>query len=155
MSEGLPISTSGGTSRPVMRTLSQLQHVPVHSLSRMRRALCQAKFPTEGVALTHLLVISDLDRSWQFYQDVLGATVYREYGGSSCVLNFQGSWLPSFACSIPLLLVYYSCSKRRMCSVLFQTDRAVPIFTREWVKEQRLWPNSNPFFLKSYCSIRS
>jgi catechol 2,3-dioxygenase-like lactoylglutathione lyase family enzyme len=23
----------------------------------------------------------------------LGATVYREYGGTSCVLNFQGSWL--------------------------------------------------------------
>src|SRR5258707_15170958 len=35
ISEGLPISTSAGTSRPVMRTLSQLQYVPVHSLSRM------------------------------------------------------------------------------------------------------------------------
>lgn len=53
----------------------------------------QADFPTEGVALTNLLVISDLARSRQFYQDVLGATIYREYGGTSCVLNFQGSWL--------------------------------------------------------------
>jgi len=50
-------------------------------------------FPTEGVELTHILVISDLERARTFYTDVLGATVYREYGGSSCVLNFQGSWL--------------------------------------------------------------
>ena len=52
--------------------------------------MTQAEFPTEGVALTHLLVISDLERSRHFYRDVLGATVYREYGGTSCVLNFQG-----------------------------------------------------------------
>jgi catechol 2,3-dioxygenase-like lactoylglutathione lyase family enzyme len=52
-----------------------------------------AEFPTEGVALTHLLVISDLDRSRQFYREILGATVSREYGGTSCVLNFQGTWL--------------------------------------------------------------
>jgi lactoylglutathione lyase len=55
--------------------------------------MTQAEFPTEGVALTLLLVVSDVDRSRQFYRDVLGATVYREYGGTSCVLNFQGSWL--------------------------------------------------------------
>ena len=55
--------------------------------------MTQAEFPTEGVALTHLLVISDLERSRHFYRDVLGATVYREYGGTSCVLNFQWSWL--------------------------------------------------------------
>jgi catechol 2,3-dioxygenase-like lactoylglutathione lyase family enzyme len=51
------------------------------------------EFPTEGVVLTLLLVISDMARSQHFYRDVLGATVYREYGGTSCVLNFQGSWL--------------------------------------------------------------
>ena len=28
-----------------------------------------------------------------FYHDVLGATVTREYGGSSCVLRFLGTWL--------------------------------------------------------------
>ena len=55
--------------------------------------MTQAEFPTEGVVLTHLLVVSDMDRSRQFYRDVLGATVYREYGGTSCVLTFQGSWL--------------------------------------------------------------
>src|SRR5437762_8571627 len=55
--------------------------------------MTQAEFPTEGVALTQLLVISHLERSRHFYRDVLGATVYREYGGTSCVLQFQGSWL--------------------------------------------------------------
>lgn len=50
-------------------------------------------FPSEGVELTHLLVVSDVDKSRSFYSDVLGATVYREYGGTSCVLSFQGVWL--------------------------------------------------------------
>ena len=55
--------------------------------------MTQAEFPTQGVELTHLLVVSDMDRSRHFYRDILGAKVYREYGGTSCVLNFQGSWL--------------------------------------------------------------
>ena len=55
--------------------------------------MAQSDFPTEGMALTHLLVISDMTRSRQFYVDVLGATVYREYGGTSCVLSFLGGWL--------------------------------------------------------------
>ena len=50
-------------------------------------------FPGPGVELTHLLVVADLERARHFYRDVLGATVYREYGGTSCVLQFQGSWL--------------------------------------------------------------
>src|SRR2546423_2485388 len=33
--EGLPISPSSGNCRPVMRTLIQLQHVPVHTLITM------------------------------------------------------------------------------------------------------------------------
>jgi catechol 2,3-dioxygenase-like lactoylglutathione lyase family enzyme len=57
------------------------------------RSMAPAEFPTEGVVLTHLLVVSNLDRSRHFYRDVLGASVYREYGGTSCVLLFQGSWL--------------------------------------------------------------
>ncbi len=55
--------------------------------------MTHAEFPTEGVVLTHLFVVSDLDQSRRFYRDVLGATVSREYGGTSCVLTFQGSWL--------------------------------------------------------------
>lgn len=50
-------------------------------------------FPAEGVELTHLLVVSDLNRSRNFYRDVLGAEVYREYEGTSCVLQFLGTWL--------------------------------------------------------------
>lgn len=50
-------------------------------------------FPTEGVEITHILVVADLARAITFYRDVLGATVYREYGDTSCVLQFRGSWL--------------------------------------------------------------
>ena len=53
----------------------------------------ESLFPIEGVELTHILVVADLDRATSFYRDVLGATVYREYGGTSCVLQFQGNWL--------------------------------------------------------------
>lgn len=55
--------------------------------------MAENEFPTQGVALTLLLVVSDMNRSRHFYRDVLGATVYREYGGTSCVLSFQGTWL--------------------------------------------------------------
>ncbi|MDX1647186.1 MAG: VOC family protein [Longimicrobiales bacterium] len=50
-------------------------------------------FPVEGVELTLLLVVSDVERSRRFYTDVLGATLYREYGGTSAVLQFQGTWI--------------------------------------------------------------
>lgn len=52
-----------------------------------------ATFPTEGVELTILRVVEDLERARAFYRDVLGATEVREYGGTSAVLQFQGSWL--------------------------------------------------------------
>ena len=51
------------------------------------------EFPDEGMELTHLLVVSDLARSVTFYLDVVGATVVREYGGTSCVLQFLGTWM--------------------------------------------------------------
>ncbi len=50
-------------------------------------------FPADGMALTHILVVADVERSRAFYVDVLGATVYREYGGTSCVLQAFGTWL--------------------------------------------------------------
>jgi catechol 2,3-dioxygenase-like lactoylglutathione lyase family enzyme len=52
-----------------------------------------ASFPTDGMELTHILVVADLDRARTFYRDVLGAEVVREYGGSSCVLRAFGAWL--------------------------------------------------------------
>ena len=51
-----------------------------------------SEFPSEGMELTHILVVRDLARSAQWYRDVLGASLYREYG-ESAVLSFQGAWL--------------------------------------------------------------
>ncbi|MAT99916.1 MAG: lyase [Anaerolineaceae bacterium] len=51
------------------------------------------EFPLESMALTHILVVSDLDRARNFYRDVLGATIYGEYGGTSIVFDFVGAWL--------------------------------------------------------------
>ena len=50
-------------------------------------------FPAEGMALTHILVVEDLDRARGYYRGVLGASVYREYGGTSVVLQFLETWL--------------------------------------------------------------
>ena len=46
-----------------------------------------ADFPSDGMAVTVLLVVSGLERSVAFYRDVLGATLYREYGGTSAVFS--------------------------------------------------------------------
>jgi lactoylglutathione lyase len=52
-----------------------------------------ASFPADGTELTHILVVADIERARGFYRDVLGAEVYREYAGSSCVLRAFGTWL--------------------------------------------------------------
>jgi lactoylglutathione lyase len=49
-------------------------------------------FPEPDTALTHILVVADPGRSKAWYSDVLGATLYREYG-SSVVLSFASGWL--------------------------------------------------------------
>ena len=49
--------------------------------------------PFENSALTTILVVSDMAKSKTFYVDVLGATIFREYGGDSLVLEFLGNWL--------------------------------------------------------------
>lgn len=50
-------------------------------------------FPEKGVELSTLLVVSDLEASKKFYREVLGAELYREYGGDTCVFEFMGAWL--------------------------------------------------------------
>jgi catechol 2,3-dioxygenase-like lactoylglutathione lyase family enzyme len=50
-------------------------------------------FPAPGTEITHLVVVSDVDRSMGWYVDVLGATVHRAYGGTSVVLQLLGQWL--------------------------------------------------------------
>jgi catechol 2,3-dioxygenase-like lactoylglutathione lyase family enzyme len=59
----------------------------------MRQDRGVSEFPIEGMELTHIMVVSDIDRSRAFYQDVLGAEIFREYGGTSIVLKFLGTWL--------------------------------------------------------------
>lgn len=49
--------------------------------------------PFKNSALTHILVVSDMQAAKQFYTQVLGASVYREYGGDSIVLSFLDNWL--------------------------------------------------------------
>ena len=51
------------------------------------------KFPSKEMELTHILVVSDIKVSRIFYEELLGAEVINEYGGTSCVLKFQGAWL--------------------------------------------------------------
>jgi catechol 2,3-dioxygenase-like lactoylglutathione lyase family enzyme len=43
--------------------------------------------------VTHILVVADPARSRDFWVSVLGAELYREYGGTSVVLRFAGTWL--------------------------------------------------------------
>ena len=50
-------------------------------------------FPTEDVRLGALLVVNDVGRSRDFYRDVLGAKVLREFEGSFCQLEFQETLL--------------------------------------------------------------
>ena len=45
------------------------------------------------VAVTQILVVSDAARSRDFWVEVLGAELYREYGGTSVVLRFAGTWV--------------------------------------------------------------
>ena len=52
-----------------------------------------ALFPAPDLDVTHILVVADLQRSRVWYLDVLGATLYREYGGSSVVLQLGRAWL--------------------------------------------------------------
>ena len=51
------------------------------------------KFPSKEMELTHILVVSDIKVSRIFYEELLGAELINEYGGTSCVLKFQGAWL--------------------------------------------------------------
>lgn len=50
-------------------------------------------FPDSTSEITTILVTDDIEASQKFYSDVLGAELYREYGGTSLVYQFLGSWL--------------------------------------------------------------
>lgn len=50
-------------------------------------------FPDRDLAVTNILVVADIARSRAWYLDVLGATLYGEYGGTSVVLQLGTAWL--------------------------------------------------------------
>lgn len=47
----------------------------------------------EASALTHMLVVADAQRSRDWYVEMLDATVFGEYGGTSVVLELLGNWI--------------------------------------------------------------
>jgi len=47
--------------------------------------------PSEGVLVTHLLIVADQDRSREFYRSVMGAEVVRER--DPVMLRLSNSWL--------------------------------------------------------------
>ncbi|WP_278234561.1 VOC family protein [Isoptericola sp. AK164] len=47
----------------------------------------------EASALTHMLVVTDVERSRDWYVRVLDAQVVGEYGGTSVVLQLLASWI--------------------------------------------------------------
>ena len=49
--------------------------------------------PLSGTAVTRLMVVRDVAVSRRWYEEVLGAELYREYGGSSAVMQLNGTWL--------------------------------------------------------------
>ncbi len=71
----------------------------------------QHDFPTAGVELRHLLVVSNYARSLAFYRDVLGATVVREFPGT---LTFH-----------------------RICSTFFKLGRCMWRNKMEWCSRLR------------------
>jgi len=49
--------------------------------------------PFNESELTTILVVSDMKKSKSFYVDILGAELFREYGGTSVVLKFLDKWI--------------------------------------------------------------
>ena len=49
--------------------------------------------PFSGSELTTILVVSDMIKSKSFYVDILGAELFREYGGTSVVLKLLSHWI--------------------------------------------------------------
>ena len=47
--------------------------------------------PSEGLLVTHLLIVSDQDRSRQFYHRIMGAEIVRER--DPVALRLSNSWL--------------------------------------------------------------
>jgi catechol 2,3-dioxygenase-like lactoylglutathione lyase family enzyme len=55
--------------------------------------MSEGTFPEPDAPLTTILVVRDIEASKRFYSGVLGASLFREYGGTSAVYDFNGNWL--------------------------------------------------------------
>lgn len=60
-------------------------------VARMSDSDAEWPIPRDGVVVTHLLIVRDVDRSRQFYADVLGAKVLME--GVPTIPRFYNTWL--------------------------------------------------------------
>ena len=49
--------------------------------------------PFKSSEITTILVVADLQKSKSFYLDKLGASLYREYGSDSVVIQFLQHWI--------------------------------------------------------------
>ena len=67
----------------------------MEAVPRIAEALIDRRMsnPFQDSALTTILVVSDMEKAKHFYLDVLGASLFREYGGDSMVIEFLGNWL--------------------------------------------------------------
>ena len=52
--------------------------------------MLEVSFPEPNAPLTHILVVNNIEASMRFYSEVLGASLSREYGGTSAVYEFLG-----------------------------------------------------------------
>ena len=53
----------------------------------------ESQNPFAESELTTILVVADIPKSKKFYVEALGAELNREYGGTSMVIKFLGSWI--------------------------------------------------------------
>ena len=53
----------------------------------------ESQNPFAESELTIILVVADILKSKKFYVESLGAELNREYGGTSMVIKFLGSWI--------------------------------------------------------------
>jgi catechol 2,3-dioxygenase-like lactoylglutathione lyase family enzyme len=52
-----------------------------------------SRFPEPDAAVSTILVVADAAASARWYEQVLGAVLFRTYGGTTAVLQLQGTWL--------------------------------------------------------------
>jgi lactoylglutathione lyase len=71
--------------------LDNQSHAEGHDATATPANAAEWPIPRDGVAVTHLLIVRDVERSRRFYADVLGAHMLME--GPPAILRFSNSWL--------------------------------------------------------------